>query len=74
MQENNEQINISNELNDIIVKMLLPITQNLLIKTKELKEKKIEFRKELSEMKFRKQALIQKRKRLMKQKAIHEKI
>lgn len=73
MQENNEQINISNELNDIIVKMLLPITQNLLIKTKELKEKKIEFRKELSEMKFRKQALIQKRKRLMKQKAIHEK-
>ena len=73
MQENNEQINNSNELNDIIVKMLLPITQNLLIKTKELKEKKIEFRKELSEMKFRKQALIQKRKRLMKQKAIHEK-
>ena len=73
MQENNEQINISNELNDIIIKMLLPITQNLLIKTKELKEKKIEFKKELSEMKFRKQALIQKRKRLMKQKAIHKK-
>jgi hypothetical protein len=73
MQENNEQINITNELNNIIIKMLLPITKNLLDKTKELKEKKFEFRKELNEMKFRKQALILKRKRLMKQKAIHEK-
>ena len=73
MQENNDQINITNELNNIIVKMLLPITKNLLDKTKELKEKKFEFTKELNEMKFRKQALIQKRKRLMKQKAIHEK-
>ena len=53
--------------------MLLPITKSLLDKTKELKEKKFEFRKELNEMKFRKQALILKRKRLMKQKAIHEK-
>ena len=73
MQENNEQINITNELNNIIIKMLLPITKSLLDKTKELKEKKFEFRKELNEMKFRKQALILKRKRLMKQKAIHEK-
>ena len=73
MQENNDQVNITNELNNIIIKILLPITKNLLDKTKELKEKKFEFRKELNEMKFRKQALIQKRKRLMKQKAIHEK-
>lgn len=73
MQENNDQVNITKELNNIIIKMLLPITKNLLDKTKELKEKKFEFRKELNEMKFRKQALIQKRKRLMKQKAIHEK-
>ena len=73
MQENNSQVNITNELNNIIIKILLPITKNLLDKTKELKEKKFEFRKELNEMKFRKQALIQKRKRLMKQKAIHEK-
>ena len=73
MQENNDQVNITNELNNIIIKILLPVTKNLLDKTKELKEKKFEFRKELNEMKFRKQALIQKRKRLMKQKAIHEK-
>ena len=73
MQENNDQVNSTNELNNIIIKILLPITKNLLDKTKELKEKKFEFRKELNEMKFRKQALIQKRKRLMKQKAIHEK-
>ena len=73
MQENNDQVNITNELNNIIIKILLPITKKLLDKTKELKEKKFEFRKELNEMKFRKQALIQKRKRLMKQKAIHEK-
>ena len=73
MQENNEQINITNGLNDIIIKILLPITKNLLAKTKELKEKKSELKKDLSEMNFRKQALIQKRKRLMKQKAIHEK-
>ena len=73
MQENNDQVNITNELNNIIIKILLTITKNLLDKTKELKEKKFEFRKELNEMKFRKQALIQKRKRLMKQKAIHEK-
>ena len=73
MQQNNEQINISHELDDMIVKMLFPITNSLLIKAKELKEKKIEFRKELNEMIHRKQALIQKRKRLMKQKAIHEK-
>jgi hypothetical protein len=43
------------------------------MKTKELREKKQEFKKELNEMRHRKQALIQKRKRLMKQKAIHEK-
>ena len=73
MQEINEQINITNGLNDIIIKILLPITKNLLAKTKELKEKKSELKKDLSEMNFRKQALIQKRKRLMKQKAIHEK-
>ena len=73
MQLNNEEKNITNELDDIIVKLLLPITNNLLIKTKELREKKLEFKKELNEMRLRKQALIQKRKRLMKQKAIHEK-
>ena len=73
MQQNNDQINISHELDNIIVKMLFPITNSLLIKAKELKEKKMEFRKELNEMIHKKQALIQKRKRLMKQKAIHEK-
>ena len=73
MQQNNDQINISNDLDDIIVKFLLPITNSLLMKTKELKEKKLEFRKELTELKHKKQALIQKKKRLMKQKLIHEK-
>ena len=35
MQQNNDQINISNDLDDIIVKFLLPITNSLLMKTKE---------------------------------------
>ena len=75
MQLNNahEPDNISNECNDIIVKMLLPLTNSLLLKTKELREKKLEFRKELIEMNHRKKALIQKKKRLKKQKTIHEK-
>ena len=75
MQLNNDHDHndISNELDDIIVKMLIPITNSLLMKTKELREKKLEFRKELNEMKHKRQALIQKRKRLEKQKTIHEK-
>lgn len=73
MQQNNDQINISHELDDIIVKILFPITNSFLNKAKELKDKKLEFRKELNEMIHKKQALIQKKKRLMKQKAIHEK-
>ena len=54
---------ITNELDDIIVKFLLPITNSLLMKTKEIREKKQEFKKELNEMRHRKQALIQKRKK-----------
>ena len=60
MQLNNDHDHndISNELDDIIVKMLIPITNSLLMKTKELREKKLEFRKELNEMKHKRQALI----------------
>ena len=73
MQLNNDQNDIANELDDIIVKILLPITNSLLMKIKEIQEKKLEFRREYNEMKYRKQELILKKKRLMKQKAIHEK-
>ena len=73
MQLNNEQNNITNELDDIIVKYLLPITNSLLMKTKELREKKLEFKKEINDIRHRKQALIQKRARFLKQKAILEK-
>ena len=73
MNEKNGQLNISNNIDNIIVKLLLPITKSLLIKTKELEEKKNEFKKEMIDMKNRKQALIQKKKRILKQIAIHEK-
>ena len=73
MNQKNGQLNISNNIDNIIVKFLLPITKSLLIKTKELEEKKNEFKKEMIDMKNRKQALIQKKKRILKQIAIHEK-
>ena len=73
MNQKNRQLNISNNIDNIIVKLLLPITKSLLIKTKELEEKKNEFKKEMIDMKNRKQALIQKKKRILKQIAIHEK-
>ncbi len=73
MNQKNGQLNISNNIDNIIVKLLLPITKSLLIKTKELEEKKNEFKKEMIDMKNRKQALIQKKKRILKQIAIHEK-
>ena len=40
MNQKNGQLNISNNIDNIIVKLLLPITKSLLIKTKELEEKK----------------------------------
>lgn len=73
MNQKNCQLNISNNIDNIIVKLLLPITKSLLRKTKELEEKKNEFKKEMIDMKNRKQALIQKKKRILKQIAIHEK-
>ena len=73
MNQKNGQLNISNNIDNIIVKLLLPITKSLLIKKKELEEKKNEFKKEMIDMKNRKQALIQKKKRILKQIAIHEK-
>ena len=73
MKQKIDQLNISNDIDNIIVTYLLPITKNLLIKTKELEEKRNEFRKEMIEMKHKKEALIQKKKRLAKQIAIHEK-
>jgi hypothetical protein len=73
MQLNNEENTTANELDDIIVKILLPVTNSLLVKIKEIKEKKLEFKKEYNEIKHRKQELILKKKRLAKQRAIHEK-
>ena len=35
MNQKNGQLNISNNIDNIIVKLLLPITKSLLIKTKE---------------------------------------
>ena len=45
MNQKNGQLNISNNIDNIIVKLLLPITKNLLIKTKELEEKKMNSKK-----------------------------
>ena len=45
MNQKNGQLNISNNIDNIIVKLLLHITKSLLIKTKELEEKKMNSKK-----------------------------
>ena len=68
MESNYKQTSIEKGIDDIIVKILFPITSQLLSKTQEIKRKRQELRNEINDMKQLKQSLIEKRKKLNKQK------
>ena len=73
MENNNEQTYLEKEIEKIIVKILIPITDELKSKTKEVREKRIELNREIKDLKQLKQSLIEKRKKLNKQKMLYEK-
>ena len=73
MKDENKLTDTEKEIDKIIVQILIPITDELKSKTKEIREKRLELNKELSNMRQLKQSLIEKRKRLNKQKIIYEK-
>lgn len=67
MESNYRQTYVEKGIDDIIVKILFPITNQLLSKTQEIKRKRQELRNEINNMKQLKQSLIEKRKKLNKQ-------
>ena len=73
MESNYQQTSIEKGIDDIIVKILFPITDQLLSKTQEIKRKRQELRNEINNMKQLKQSLIERRKKLNKQKIQFEK-
>ena len=68
MESNYRQTYIEKGIDDIIVKILFPITNQLLSKTQEIKRKRQELRNEINNMKQLKQSIIERRKKLNKQK------
>ena len=68
MESNYKQTSIEKGIDDIIVKILFPITNQLLSKTQEIKRKRQELRNEINNMKQLKQSIIERRKKLNKQK------
>lgn len=72
MQMNHELTGLEKEMDNIIVKILLPITDELKSKTKEIKQKRLELKKEMYNIKQLKQSLLEKRKKLNKQKKIYD--
>ena len=72
MQENQEQTPLEKEIDNIITKLLLPITDELISKTKELKEKRLEVKKNMYELRQFKKMITEKKKKLNKQKMIYE--
>ena len=72
METNNEQTSLEKDIDQIIVKILLPIIDSLELKTKEIKQKRLELKKEIYNIKQLKQSLINKRKKLKKQRIIYE--
>ena len=73
MQEEPKMTNLEKEIDKIIVKILIPITDELKSKTKEIKQKRIELKGEIYNIRQLKQSLIEKKKKLNKQKIIYEK-
>ena len=72
MESNYGQTEVEKEIDNIIVKIIFPITDELMEKTKEIKRKRQELKKEMYNFKQLKQSLIEKRKKLNKQKLIYE--
>ena len=73
MEENNDETtNLEKELDKIIVKILIPITDELKSKTREIKQKRLELKNKIYNIKQLKQSLINKRNKLNKQKVIYE--
>jgi len=57
MESNYRQTSIEKGIDDIIVKILFPITNQLLSKTQEIKRKRQELRNEINNMKKLKQSI-----------------
>jgi hypothetical protein len=72
MEINNEETILEKEMDKIIVKILLPITDKLKSKTREIKEKRLELKRQINNIRQLKQALIDKKNKLKKQKLIYE--
>ena len=72
MQENFEQTYLEKEIDKIIVKLLFPITDELKAKAKEIKQKKLEMNRDIFDIKQLKQSLVEKRKKIDKQRIIYE--
>ena len=70
--ENKEQTYLEEEIDKIILKLIIPITDELKAKAKEIKQKRIELKKEIYDMRQLKLAIIEKRKKLNKQKKKYE--
>ena len=73
MQEKKEQTYLEKEIDKIILKLLIPITEELKSKANEIKQKRLELKKEIYDMRQLKLSLIEKRKKLNKQKIKFEK-
>ena len=64
MQENKEQTYLEQEIDKVIVKLLIPITDELKSKAKEIKQKRIELKREIYDLRQLKQSLIEKKKKI----------
>ena len=73
MNDDNKIIDLEKELDKIVLKILIPITDELKSKAKEIKQKRLDLKKEIYNNKQLKLSLIEKRKKLNKKKLIYEK-
>lgn len=69
----NEEKDLEKEMEKIVATILIPIVDELKSRAKEVKQKRLELRKEIYNINQLKQSLIEKRKKLNKQKLIYEK-
>ncbi len=73
MQGEPEMTNLEKDIDNIIIKMILPITDELKLKAKEIKQKRAEVKNEIYNIRQLKQSLNEKKKKLNKQKILYEK-
>ena len=72
METYNEETSLEKEMDKIIVKILLPITDKLKTKTREIKQKRLELKRQINNIRQLKQSLIDKKNKLKKQKLIYD--